>query len=157
MLLSAIVLVAAVHTVSGLSGGAPLQACGTLTPQHGGNVPQVTTSPHIVNLSDFDSMFNETLNATLLYYIPDTLYSSMLLATYILKYNYHNWYTKYFCLVTLEATGMGQFSDAFRGFLLQGRAYADDSVVGTFMPPPPGALYRLSSCERSDVSHQHSL
>ena len=51
---------------------------------------------------------------------------------------------------------MGQFSDAFRGFLLQGRAYADDSVVGTFMPPSSGDLYRLSSCERSDVSHHHS-
>ena len=78
MLLSTIVFVAAVHSVSGLSGGAPLQACATLTPQHGGNLPQVTASPHIVNLSDFDSMFNETLNAMILYYIPDTLYSSML-------------------------------------------------------------------------------
>lgn len=78
VLLSTIVFVAVVHTVKGLSGGAPLQACGTLTPQHGGNVPQITPSPHIVNLSDFDSMFNETLNGTLLYYIPDTLYSSML-------------------------------------------------------------------------------
>lgn len=48
---------------------------------------------------------------------------------------------------------MGAFSDAFRGFLLQGRAYADDSVVGSFVIPPIGALYRLSSCERSDVSY----
>ena len=44
------------------------------------------------------------------------------------------------------------FSDVFRGFLLQGRTYADDTVVGTFMAPPLGALYRLSSCARSDVS-----
>jgi len=44
------------------------------------------------------------------------------------------------------------FSDVFRGFLLQGRAYADDSVVGTFMAPMNGDLYRLSSCERNDVS-----
>ena len=44
------------------------------------------------------------------------------------------------------------FSDVYRGFLLQGRAYADDSVVGTFVPPSPGDLYRLSSCVRSDVS-----
>ena len=47
---------------------------------------------------------------------------------------------------------MGSFSDSFRGFLLQGRAYADDSVVGTFMTPPPGSLYRLSNCERRNVS-----
>ena len=45
------------------------------------------------------------------------------------------------------------FSSIYRGFLLQGRAYADDSVVGTFMAPSLGDLYRLSSCERSNVSH----
>ena len=45
------------------------------------------------------------------------------------------------------------FSNIYRGFLLQGRAYADDSVVGTFMAPSLGDLYRLSSCERSNVSH----
>ena len=56
-------------------------------------------------------------------------------------------------IVTLEATGEGMFSDIFRGFLLQGRAYADDRVVGAFMDPPTEALYRLSSCQRSDVSH----
>jgi len=56
-------------------------------------------------------------------------------------------------IVGLEATGVGMFSDVYRGFLLQGRAYADDSVVGTFMPPMDGDLYRLSSCQRSDVSH----
>ena len=49
------------------------------------------------------------------------------------------------------------FSDVFRGFLLQGRAYADDSVVGTFMAPPPEALYQLSSCQRSDVSHYSNI
>ena len=47
---------------------------------------------------------------------------------------------------------MGQFSDAFRGFLLQGRAYADDSVVGAFMAPGSGDLYRLSDCTRRNVS-----
>ena len=47
---------------------------------------------------------------------------------------------------------MGMFSDVFRGFLLQGRAYADDSPVGSFMAPSSGDLYRLSSCARSDVS-----
>ena len=55
-------------------------------------------------------------------------------------------------LVTLLATGEGMFSDVFRGFLLQGRSYADDSPVGTFMDAPDGALYRLSSCERANVS-----
>ena len=49
------------------------------------------------------------------------------------------------------------FSDVFRGFLLQGRAYADDSVVGTFMSPPPEALYQLSSCQRSDVSRYSNI
>ena len=75
--MSAIVLVVTAHTVSGRSGGAPNQACITLAPQHSGNAPQVTASPHIVNLSNFDAMFNETLNTTFLYYTPDTLYSSM--------------------------------------------------------------------------------
>ena len=74
---SLVVAVVAVHTVSGLSSGAPLQACITLTPQHGGNVAQVTPSPHIIDLSNFGSMFNESMNATSLYYIPNTLYSSM--------------------------------------------------------------------------------
>ena len=75
--MSAAVFVAAVHTVSGRSGGAPSTACVTLMPQHSGNVAQVTPSPHIVNLSSFDSMFNATSNTTTLYYTPDTLYSSM--------------------------------------------------------------------------------
>ena len=74
--MSAVVFVAAVHTVSGRSGGAPASACASLTPQHTGNA-QVTPSPHIVNLSNFDSMFNATSNTTTLYYTPDTLYSSM--------------------------------------------------------------------------------
>ena len=77
MLLSAVVFVAAVHTVSGRSGGAPGSACVSLTPQHSDNLPQVTPSPHIVNLSNFDSMFNATSNTTTLYYTPDTLYTSM--------------------------------------------------------------------------------
>ena len=55
------------------------------------------------------------------------------------------------------ATGEGMFSDVFRGFLLQGRTYADNSVVGTFMAPQSGALYRLSDCERNDVSHYSNI
>ena len=58
----------------------------------------------------------------------------------------------YLCSVTLEATGVGMFSDIFRGFLLQGRAYADDSPVGSFMAPLAEDLYRLSDCTRRDVS-----
>ena len=79
VVVSLVVVVVAVHTVSGFSRGAPLQACVTLTPQHG--AAQNTPSPHIVDLSDFDSMFNESLNTTTLYYTPNTMYSSM--------YNYH--------------------------------------------------------------------
>ena len=75
--MSAVVLVATVHTVNGRSSGAPLQACLTLMPQHGSASSQATPSPHIVNLSNFDSTFNETLNTTLFYYFPDTMYSSM--------------------------------------------------------------------------------
>ena len=150
VLVTVAVLVAAVHIVSGFPGGAPLGACVSLTPSHGGNAPQNGLSPHIVNLSSFDAMFNESMNTTTLYYIPDTTYSSKLesLASYqrLQLSMLHN-------TVTLEATGVGSFSDVFRGFLLQGRAYTDDSVVGTFMAPPPDALYRLSDCQRRDVSH----
>ena len=150
VLITVVVLVAAVHIVSGLPGGAPLGACVSLTPSHGGNAPQNAPSPHIVNLSSFDAMFNESTNITTLYYIPDTMYPSKLesLASYqFLQLSVlHN-------SVTLEATGVGLFSNIFRGFLLQGRAYADDSVVGAFMAPSPDALYRLSDCERSNVSH----
>ena len=75
---------AAVHIVSGLPGGAPLGACVSLRPSHGGNAPQDGPSPHIVNLSSFYTMFNESMNTTILYYIPDTMYSSNLeiLASY---------------------------------------------------------------------------
>ena len=44
------------------------------------------------------------------------------------------------------------FSTSYRGFILQGKAYADDSVVGAFIAPSLGDLYRLSDCERSNVS-----
>ena len=59
-------LVAAVHTVNGLSSGAPISACGSLMSQNLGNAPQITPSPHIVNLSNFDSMFNAISNMTTL-------------------------------------------------------------------------------------------
>ena len=75
--MSVIVLVAALHSVNARSGGAPLQACDNLMPQHSGNPSQTTPSPHIVNLTGFDSMFNETLNTTFYYYTPDTLYPGM--------------------------------------------------------------------------------
>ena len=77
VLIIVVVLVAAVHIVSGFPNGAPLGACVSLTPSHGGN-PQNEPSPHIVNLSSFDGMFNESMNTTTLYYIPDTTYSSKL-------------------------------------------------------------------------------
>ena len=76
-MLSAIVLVAAVHTVNGLPSGAPISSCAPLMPQHFGNAPQITPSPHVVDLSNFDSVYNETSNTTTLYYTPDTLYCSM--------------------------------------------------------------------------------
>ncbi|XP_065899957.1 putative defense protein [Dysidea avara] len=132
LVLAILLSVAAVHRVSSRSGGAPLDACVTLTPQHGGNLPQMTPSPHVVDLSDFNITEDEDGNLTI-YYTPDTMYA-----------------------ITLVATGEGMFSDVFRGFLLQGRTYADDTVVGTFMAPPLGALYRLSSCARSDGSVTHN-
>ena len=147
LLLLLAMLVAAVHMVSGLSTGAPPPACGTLTPQHGSNAAQTTPSPHIVDLSDFNvTVDDDTMEATI-YYFPDAMYASesycMKMVPLLLL----------LFLVTLMATGEGQFSNFFRGFLLQGRAYADDTVVGTFMDAPDEeALYRLSSCERSDVS-----
>jgi len=73
--LAVLLSVAAVHRVSGRSGGAPLDACITLTPQHNGNLPQVTPSPHIVDLSDFNITEDEDGNMTI-YYTPDTLYAS---------------------------------------------------------------------------------
>lgn len=75
--MSVVVLVAVLHAVNARSGGAPIQACVTLMPQHSGNPSQTTPSPHIVNLSGFDSMFNETLNTNFYYYTPDTLYPRM--------------------------------------------------------------------------------
>ena len=66
---------AAVHRVSSRSGGAPLDACVTLTPQHGGNLPQMTPSPHVVDLSDFNITEDEDGNLTI-YYTPDTMYAS---------------------------------------------------------------------------------
>lgn len=78
VLITLIVLVAAVHIVSGFPTGAPGGACISLTPNHGGNQPQGFPSPHIVNLSSFDSMFNESTNTTTLYYTPGTTYSSKL-------------------------------------------------------------------------------
>jgi len=138
--------VAAVHSVNGLSSGAPRDACVALTPQHNGNQPQITPSPHIVDLSDFNITEDEDGNITI-YYTPDTMYASKF--CHVLMLHPLHWLS---CVVTLVATGEGMFSDVFRGFLLQGRMYADDTVVGTFMPPPQGALYRLSSCVRNDVS-----
>ena len=156
VILSLVILVAAaLHTVSGLRSGAPLQACISLTPSHGGNAAQAGQSPHIVDLTDFDSMFNESSNTTTLYYTPNTLYSSMLPSIY--PYTNEPIIMHVPIVVTLVATGIGLFSDVFRGFLLQGRAYADDSVVGTFQAPPANALYRLSSCQRSDVGHSNGV
>lgn len=73
-MLAVLLSVAAVHRVSGRSGGAPLEACIALTPQHSGN-PQVTPSPHIVDLSNFNITEDEDGNMTI-YYTPDTLYAS---------------------------------------------------------------------------------
>ena len=74
--MSLVLLAIAIHTVNGRSGGAPGSACISLRPQHSTNLPQNVPSPHIVNLSSFDSMSNESMNATALYYTPDTMYSS---------------------------------------------------------------------------------
>jgi len=137
--------VAAVHGVNGFSSGAPIDLCVTLTPQHRTS-PQMAPSPHIVDLSDFNITEDEDGHMTI-YYTPDTTYASKF--CHVLMLHPLHWLS---CVVTLVATGVGMFSDIFRGFLLQGRMYADDTVVGTFMPPPQGALYRLSSCVRNDVS-----
>ena len=82
-----VLVVVAVHTVSGLPGGAPLGACVPLSPSHGANVAQPPPSPHIVDLSNFDSMFNESSNTTTYYYTPTTMYSSMLPVTLVLMNN----------------------------------------------------------------------
>ena len=79
MLLLATVLVAAVHIASGRSNGAPLQACDTLTPQHNGNPPQATPSPHVVDLSDFNVTMDDGTGEMMIYYYPDTMYESELL------------------------------------------------------------------------------
>lgn len=79
VLLAVTVLVAAVHIVSSFPGGAPLEACVSLTPQHRSNSPQTTPSPHIVDLSDFNVTFDEdTGEIVSIYYNPDVMYTSEL-------------------------------------------------------------------------------
>ena len=79
MLLAVIVLVAAVHIVSGVPTGAPRAACMPLAPQHGSNAPQATPSPHIVDLSAFNVTFDEDTDEIVsIYYDPDVVYSSEL-------------------------------------------------------------------------------
>ena len=74
-----IVLVAAVHIVSGVPTGAPRAACMSLAPQHGSNAPQTTLSPHIVDLSDFNVTLDEdTGEIVSIYYNPDVMYTSEL-------------------------------------------------------------------------------
>ena len=79
VLLAVTVLVAAVHIVSSLPGGAPRAACMSLAPQHGSNAPQPTLSPHIVDLSDFNVTFDEdTGEIVSIYYNPNAMYASEL-------------------------------------------------------------------------------
>ena len=76
LLLVTVLSVAAVHIVSGRSGGAPLPVCSTLTPQHGNNVAQNTPSPHVVDLTDFNFTMDEDTDDVTFYYLPDTMYTS---------------------------------------------------------------------------------
>ena len=78
VLLVVTVLVAAVHIVSSLPGGAPPMACISLMPQHGSNA-QTTPSPHIVDLSDFNVTFDEDTDEIVsIYYNPGVMYASEL-------------------------------------------------------------------------------
>ena len=57
--------------------------------------------------------------------------------------------------VILSAAGN---SPTFRGFFIQGRLAADDSLgVGTFVTPPPGLVARLSSCSTPSVRERKLL
>ena len=76
VLASLILLAIAIHTVSGRSGGAPLQACVSLTPQHSGNAAQTSQSPHVVDLSDFNVTVDDDTGDVTIYYEPDTMYAS---------------------------------------------------------------------------------
>ena len=55
--------------INARSGGAPAEACGTLTQQHGSNTPQTSTIPYEIDLSVFDSGSGN------LFYEPDATYS----------------------------------------------------------------------------------
>ena len=76
LLLVTVLSVAAVHIVNGLRGGAPSQACNTLTPQHNNNAAQTTPSPHVVDLSDFNVTEDDDTGEVTIYYYPDTMYES---------------------------------------------------------------------------------
>ena len=49
-----VLLFAAVYTADANSGGAPIGACGGLTPSHSGNTAQTSAVPYSIDLSPFD-------------------------------------------------------------------------------------------------------
>ena len=68
---SLLVVLASLCAAEARSGGAPAEACGTLTPQHGNNIAQTSAVPYEVDLSPFES---ENDNDTSLEYTPGETY-----------------------------------------------------------------------------------
>ena len=84
-LLALVVVVAFLGRVMALPGGAPVQACMTLTPQHGSNTPRPNPSSNTINIEAFE--VEGSSNATADYvYIPGSSYTSK--RGYVCTYNY---------------------------------------------------------------------
>ena len=64
-----VILLAGIYATDAFGSGAPGGACDSLTPNHGGNAPQMTEVPYVIDLMQFSDNNGSYL------YIPDQTYT----------------------------------------------------------------------------------
>jgi hypothetical protein len=113
--------------------GAPLEACETLTPNHGNNNPQTSMSPFTVDLSPFLVHDNGSGSGSSYgyYYVPGYTYR-------------------------LQLIRQPDDTSTFRGFFVQSRTAADDTTrVGTF-GVVNSELAKIGQCTPTNSSITHT-
>ena len=75
LLLALVVVVAFLGRVMALPGGAPADACGNLTPQHGSNTAQQNPSSNTIDIDAFQAEGSANTTADYVY-MPGSSYTS---------------------------------------------------------------------------------
>ena len=123
--------------------GAPIEACSSLTPNHGVSEQAPSTLPYVINVN----VFKDPNNGQLLYTPGFSYNCEHKIAKKLFPISVWVMRSLYICpyAVTLSATTNGTASH-FRGFLIQPRLVADNATVVGRFSASEGGDYQLLSC-----------